>query len=57
MKSIPIGFTLEATFQGEYDLYMNRETGQKIRVYTNGDQRTSSLKTGEYERRMDVNDQ
>ena len=43
------GFVFEARFPGEYDLWANRQTFQKLRRYTDGREWLSNLKTGEYE--------
>jgi len=43
-----VGFTFETRFPGEYDLWMNRETGQKLRRYVDEREWLSDLKTGEY---------
>ena len=42
------GFAFEARFPGEYDLWMNRETVQKLRRYVDEREWLSDLKTGEY---------
>ena len=34
---VPDGFIREAVFEGEYVLYVNRETMERRRVYENGD--------------------
>jgi len=43
------GFAFEARFPNEYDLWMNRDTMQKLRRYTDGREWLSNPKTGEYE--------
>ena len=42
------GFVFEARFHGEYDLWLNRETMQKLRRYVDGREFLSDLATGEY---------
>ena len=43
------GFAFEARFPNEYDLWVNRETMQKLRRYCDGREWLSNLTTGEYE--------
>jgi len=43
------GFAFEARFPNEYDLWMNKETMQKLRRYTDGREWLSNLTTGKYE--------
>jgi hypothetical protein len=42
------GFAFEKRFPGEYDLWVNRETMQRLRRYVDGREWLSDLKTGEY---------
>ena len=42
------GFTFEARFPNEYDLWINRNTMQKLRRYVNGQEWLSDLTTGQY---------
>ena len=42
------GFTFEARFTGEYDLWVNHKTMQKLRRYVDGREWLSDLTTGEY---------
>ena len=42
------GFTFEARFPGEYDLWVNHKTMQKLRRYVDGREWLSDLTTGEY---------
>ena len=42
------GFTFEARFPGEYDLWVNYKTMQKLRRYVDGREWISDLTTGEY---------
>ena len=42
------GFAFEKRFPGEYDLWVNRETMQKLRRYVDGREWLSDLTTGEY---------
>lgn len=42
------GFVFEARFPGEYNLWVNRETMQKLRRYVDGREWLSDLRTGEY---------
>ena len=42
------GFAFEARFPGEYDLWINRQTLQKLRRYVDGREWLSDLTTGEY---------
>ena len=42
------GFVFEARFPGEYDLWLNRKTMQKLRRYVDGREWLSDLATGEY---------
>ena len=42
------GFTFEARFTGEYDLWVNHKTMQKLRRYVDGREWISDLTTGEY---------
>lgn len=43
------GFAFEKRFPGEYDLWVNRETMQKLRRYVSGTEWLFNLTTGEYE--------
>lgn len=42
------GFAFEARFPGEYDLWVNRKTMQKLRRYVNGQEWITDTNTGEY---------
>lgn len=42
------GFEFDARFPGEYDLWVNRKTMQKLRRYVDGRERLSDLTTGKY---------
>ena len=42
------GFTFEARFTGEYDLWVNHKTMQQLRRYVDGREWISDLTTGEY---------
>ncbi len=42
------GFVYEAMFTGEYELWINPATLQKLRRYCDGSEWLSDLKTGEY---------
>ena len=42
------GFVFEARFPNEYDLWVNRETMQKLRRYVDGGEWLSDPTTGEY---------
>ena len=42
------GFAFEKRSPGEYDLWVNRETMQKLRRYVDGREWLSDLTTGEY---------
>jgi hypothetical protein len=44
------GFAFELRFAGEYDLWVNRYTMQKLRRHVDGSEWLSDLSTGEYER-------
>ena len=43
------GFEFEARFHGEYDLWVNQKTMQRLRRYADGREYLTNLKTGEYE--------
>jgi len=42
------GFTFANRFPGEYDIWVNERTGQRLRRYEDGREWLSDLKTGEY---------
>jgi hypothetical protein len=42
------GFRFKARFPGEYNLWINLETMQKLRRYCDGRELLSDIKTGEY---------